>query len=90
MPVRKPRPLQPGHTIGVVATAGCVDGDRLEAGVEAIRRAGFKAELAPAIRERKGYLAGAEAERAKALVEFFLRDDISAVFCARGSVTRAF
>lgn len=84
MPVRKPRSLQPGQTIGVVATAGCVDGDRLEAGVEAIRRAGFKAELAPAIRERKGYLAGAEAERAKALAEFFRRDDISAVFSARG------
>lgn len=84
MPVRKPRPLQPGQTVGVVATAGCVDGYQLEAGVEAIRRAGFKAELAPAIRERKGYLAGAEAERAKALAEFFLRDDIGAVFCARG------
>lgn len=52
--------------------------------MEAIQRAGFKAELASAIRERKGYLAGGEAERAKALVEFFRRDDISAVFCARG------
>lgn len=84
MAVRKPRSLSRGGKIGVVAPAGCVDEPRLNSGVEAVRRAGFRVELAQGIGEHKGYLAGDEAERAKALSEFVRRDDISGVFCARG------
>ena len=82
--VRKPHPLSRGGKIAVLAPAGCVDEGRLSTGVEAVQRAGFRVELAQAIREQKGYLAGDEAERAKALREFFRRQDISGVFCARG------
>jgi len=49
-----------------------------------MRRQGFEVELAPGIHDRKGYLAGEEAKRALELEEFFRREDLDAIFCARG------
>lgn len=84
MAVRKPAPLRPGARIGVVAPAGTVEQATLMAGVAAIEAQGFAVELAPGIYRSKGYLAGDGAERARDLLEFFRRDDIAAIFCARG------
>src|SRR3990170_5984605 len=84
MAVHKPPALGPGSKIGVVAPAGCVDDEALEAGAAAIRRKGFEVEFSPSARERKGYLAGDAAARARDLVTFFRRGDIDAIFCARG------
>jgi len=80
----KPVPLRKGEKIGVVAPAGSVQEEQLRAGVDALLRAGFSVELAQGIRERKGYLAGDREKRAKDLQHFFEREDISAIFCARG------
>jgi muramoyltetrapeptide carboxypeptidase len=77
-------PLKQGGKIGVVAPAGCVDGESLLAGVEMIRSEGFEVELSPGIHERKGYLAGDGERRATELLSFFYRSDIDAIFCARG------
>ena len=82
--VHKPPRLKRGDRIGVVAPAGCVAGEELAAGLLAIREQGFEPELAPGIHERKGYLAGSEDSRARDLIGFFLRDDISGIICARG------
>jgi muramoyltetrapeptide carboxypeptidase len=68
----------------VVAPAGCIDDDLLCAGVEAVRQRGFEVELAPGIHDRKGYLAGEDAKRARDLESFFWRKDLDAIFCARG------
>ena len=67
-----------------MAPAGCVDGEPLAAGVAAIRDQGFEVELAPGIHDRKGYLAGSGEVRGQNLSAFFRRDDIDAIFCARG------
>ena len=80
----KPIALKKGDTIGVVAPAGSVQDDQLQAGVDALLRVGFRVELSDGIRERKGYLAGEKEKRAKGLEEFFVREDIRAIFCARG------
>ena len=82
--VHKPAPLRKGGKIGVVAPAGCVDDERLSAGVEAVRQEGFQVELAPGVHDRKGYLAGDDEKRARDLEEFFCRPDVDAIFCARG------
>ncbi len=82
--VTKPAPLRKGGKIGIVAPGGAVRDDWLEAGVDALMRAGFYVELAEGIQERKGYLAGNQKIRAKALQSFFQRQDIDAIFCARG------
>jgi len=80
----KPLPLKRGEKIGVVAPAGSVQDEQLATGVEALKRAGFAIELAQGILDRKGYFAGAAENRAKALEGFFQREDIAAIFCARG------
>jgi muramoyltetrapeptide carboxypeptidase len=82
--VNKPAPLKRGGRIGVLAPAGCVDAEPLAAGVEAITGKGFEVELSARIRDRKGYLAGGAEGRARDLVDFFVRSDIDAIFCARG------
>jgi muramoyltetrapeptide carboxypeptidase len=82
--VQKPARLRSGDRIGVVAPAGCVAAEELAAGLLAIREQGFEVELAPGIHERKGYLAGSVDSRARDLADFFLRDDIAAIICARG------
>ena len=84
MQAQKPAPLRAGGKIGVVATAGALEEAELRAGVKAIERAGFAVELSGAILKRKGYLAGEPEKRAKALQDFFEREDIAAIFCARG------
>jgi muramoyltetrapeptide carboxypeptidase len=80
----KPPPLRAGDKIGIVASAGAVEGELLRQGSNAIVQAGFHVELAQGILERKGYLAGDKSLRTKALQDFFCRPDIKAIFCARG------
>ena len=84
MAVHKPRRLKRGGRIGVVATAGSVDQESVKSGVEAIRAEGFDVELAANLFASNGYLAGDAKRRAEDLREFFRRDDIDAIFCARG------
>jgi muramoyltetrapeptide carboxypeptidase len=80
----KPAPLKKGKKIGIVAPAGAVHDEQLRTGVETLLGAGFGVELACGILERKGYLAGDQDKRARALKDFFQREDIGAIFCARG------
>jgi len=84
LPVHKPRRLQPGARVGVVAPAGSVKSESLEAGIAAIRAEGYEVDVARGIFDCKGYLAGDAKERAKDLTDYFHRSDIDAIFCARG------
>jgi muramoyltetrapeptide carboxypeptidase len=68
----------------VLAPAGCVDEASLNAGIEAIRKRGFKVQLSDGVRASRGYLAGDAEQRANDLRELFSREDIEAIFCARG------
>ena len=84
MAVHKPPRLEPGARIGIVAPAGSVEQAALEAGIAALRAEGFEVEIGAHVLARDGYLAGAAAERAADLLEFFRRGDIAAILCARG------
>ena len=84
MAVHKPGRLQPGARLGVIAPAGSVESTALEAGIAALRAQGYDVELGASVYEQKGYLAGTADRRAAELVSFFRRDDIAAIFCARG------
>ena len=84
MVVNKPSRLRTGARVGVIAPAGCVERKSLDAGVDAIRAAGFAVELSPNLFANSGYLAGRAEDRAKDLLDFFRRGDIDAIFCARG------
>jgi muramoyltetrapeptide carboxypeptidase len=76
--------LKPGALIGVIAPASSVQSSALQAGIAALRAEGFEVELGASVYEQKGYLAGTADKRAADLDSFFRRDDIDAIFCARG------
>ena len=84
MSVHKPPRLRAGARVGVVAPAGCVERKSLDAGLAAIRAAGFEVELGANLLANKGYLAGRAEDRAKDLLDFFRCTEIEAIFCARG------
>jgi len=80
----KPPALRPGDTVGIVAPASNVKRVDLEAGCEALRRAGYKPFYLDSILEQDLYFAGPVERRARELEEMFVRDDVRAIVCARG------
>ena len=80
----KPPALRLGDTIGIVASASNVKEAELEAGCEALRKAGYKPFYFDSILQRDLYFAGSAERRARELEEMFERDDVRAIVCARG------
>ncbi len=80
----KPPALRPGDTVGIVAPASNIKREDLEAGCEALRRAGYSPFYFDSILEQDLYFAGSVERRARELEEMFVRDDVRAIVCARG------
>jgi muramoyltetrapeptide carboxypeptidase len=84
VPRIKPPALRPGDVVGIVAPASNVKKDELEAGCEALRRAGYRPFYFDSILERDLYFAGSVERRVRELEDMFQRDDVRAIVCARG------
>jgi muramoyltetrapeptide carboxypeptidase len=84
MPRTKPRALQPGDTVGIVAPASNIKRELLEQGCDALRQLGYKPFYLDSILEQDLYFAGSPTRRARELEEMFTRDDVRAIVCARG------
>jgi muramoyltetrapeptide carboxypeptidase len=80
----KPAPLRPGDTIGIVAPASSIKRADLEAGCDALRRAGYKPVYLDSILDRDLFFAGSVQRRVAELEEMFESEDVRAVLCARG------
>jgi muramoyltetrapeptide carboxypeptidase len=80
----KPPALRPGDTVGIVAPASNVKRADLDAGCQALRRAGYQPFYLDSILEQDLYFAGSVERRARELEEMFVRDDVRAIVCARG------
>ena len=81
----KPRRLQFGDTVGIVAPASPpTDPKDVDAHCAALEKFGFKPKLAPNVRQRLGFLAGTDQERADDLMSMFADPDVKAIFCVRG------
>ncbi|NIQ02697.1 MAG: LD-carboxypeptidase, partial [Nitrospinaceae bacterium] len=80
----RPKKLNRGDQVGVVAPAGPVEPEHLEAGLKVIRGMGFAPVLGEYVTERKNFLAGEDRDRAADLMTMFENPEISAIFCARG------
>lgn len=80
----KPAVLKPGDTIGIIAPSGPVKLEALERGVKTFQEWGFRVKLYPGVFERRGYLAGSDAVRARGVNEFFADPEVRAIICARG------
>ena len=80
----KPPALRPGDTVAIVAPASNIRREDLEAGCEALRRAGYNPIYLNSILDKDLYFAGSVQRRARELEEMFVRDDVRAMVCARG------
>ena len=80
----KPSALRPGDTVGIVAPASNIQRAELDAGCEALRRAGYRPFFLDSILEKDTYFAGSVDRRTRELEEMFARDDVRAIVCARG------
>ncbi len=83
-PIKKPPPLHPGDTIGVVAPAAAIEREYLERGVAALETLGYRVKVSSRALDRSGILAGEDRVRAAELVAFFTNPEIKALFAARG------
>jgi muramoyltetrapeptide carboxypeptidase len=84
LPRAKPPALRPGDSVGIVAPASNLKRADLDAGCEALRRAGYRPFYFDSILEHEVYFAGSVARRARELEDMFVRDDVRAIVCARG------
>jgi muramoyltetrapeptide carboxypeptidase len=80
----RPPALCSGDTVGIVAPASNIQRADLDAGCDALRRAGYQPFYFDSILEQDLYFAGSSERRVQELEDMFSRDDIRAIVCARG------
>ena len=80
----KPRALRQGDNIGIVAPASYFVREDFEAGCNTLREMGYNPIFDKSIFDRDLYFAGSAERRAREFEQMFLRDDVSAIICARG------
>jgi muramoyltetrapeptide carboxypeptidase len=81
----KPKHLNTGDTIGIIAPASAPpDPKAIDRSVEVLERLGFKPKLAPKVRNRWGFLAGNDRDRASDLMKMFADRKVDAIICVRG------
>jgi muramoyltetrapeptide carboxypeptidase len=80
----KPATLRPGDLVAVVAPAAAIDPMMLATGVAALERLGYQVRVGASVERRSGYLAGADSERARDLIDAFVDPAVSAIIAARG------
>lgn len=76
--------LKRGDAVGVVASGFAVDRVPVEAGLERLRRMGFRVRLGDHLFARQGYLAGNDEQRAADLQAMIRDPEVRAVWFARG------
>ena len=80
----RPRALQSGDTVGIIAPSGPIRPEALEAGCATLLRMGYRPFYLPSILDRELYFAGSVQRRVDELHEMFRRKEVRAVLCARG------
>jgi muramoyltetrapeptide carboxypeptidase len=84
--LQRPRRLEPGDVVRIVAPSGPIDPVRLQAGAQVLETWGLQVEIGEHVldRGREGYLAGTDSERASDLERAWCDPRVTAVLCARG------
>jgi muramoyltetrapeptide carboxypeptidase len=81
----KPDRLNSGDTVGIVTPASAPpDPKNIDRSIAVLERLGFKPKLAPNVRQRWGFLAGSDRDRASDLMKMFTDRKVKAVLCVRG------
>lgn len=80
----KPRPLCPGDTIGLIAPASPDDPALIAMGIKRLQEKGFQIVLGITAKQKRGYLAGPDAHRAKDINIMFAAPEIRGIICLGG------
>lgn len=85
VPPVRPRRLRPGDTVGLVSPASPVaEALDVQLAVESFEAMGLRVRMGRFARERHGYFAGSDRERAADLEAMFRDESVAAVFALRG------
>ncbi len=80
-----PKALRQGDTVGLIASsAAVVDHEELVIAKEVLHALGFNVKAGRFYSERRGHLAGRDADRAADLNAMFADPQVKAIICARG------
>ena len=81
----KPERLQLGDTVGLVAPASAPpDPNAVDRAAAALEQLGFRPKLGKHVRDRLGFLAGSDRDRAADLMAMFADRRVKAIHCLRG------
>lgn len=84
MKIIKPKALQPGETVAIVAPASNLKADYLARGIAEIERLGFRVRHEDDILSKDRYTAGSDKRRAVELMNAFTDETVRAIWAARG------
>lgn len=82
--MRKPRALQAGDRVAIVAPASGCSSDELEGGVAELRRLGFEPGYTPTVWQRELFSAGSAEVRARDFMAAWTDPDVTALVALRG------
>ena len=81
----KPARLKPGAVVGIISPASATFiNEELDIVLDAVRGLGLVPKLAPHVRDRYGYLAGSDRDRAADINQFFQDPQVAALLPIRG------
>lgn len=80
----QPQPIKSGDTVGIVAASRMITADQIATAIDILKSWGLKVVQGQALLNKHGYFAGTDEERLNDLQNFINREDIQAVFLARG------
>lgn len=80
----KPKKLEAGDTIGMVAPASPSDPSKVEKAVKYLTAMGYRVKTGESVYSSRGYLAGTDELRAEDINRMFEDDNVKAIFCLRG------
>ncbi len=84
MRIKVPPKLQPGDTVGILATARKMKKEKLESSIELLESWGLKVRLGKTIGLEHHQFAGTDEQRTADLQQMIDDEEISAIICARG------
>jgi len=83
--LQKPRALEPGQTVGLVAPASALPApEKLPVAISRLEAWGYRVRAAESCLSRHGYFAGPDALRAEDINRLFADDTVDAILCVRG------
>lgn len=81
----KPNRIKKGATLGLVAPGSPIySSSQFDAMLDNLKGLGYSLKLGNHVKDKKGYLAGEDKDRAQDVMDMFLDSEVDAILCTRG------